>query len=214
MTRYPIVIVCMVSFVVACAGVLRGNAAAAQSTLICNQGAYNAHCLLVGSPNDNVGYNRFVIPANHYQKVDMGTQVRCAIDIDPAGNSSTWLNYFVTNQKGVYTLMFQSVPYGQGTRYATVVAFEPAKRIKYTITNATAFPIDILFLPNQNKAHLDPGKKTSCNSPVRNGELPVVQASSPTGGVYAIPIARELWNYTVLPHGQNGLGVVIVPQQN
>ena len=210
MTRYSKVY--MLFFVVAVAGLLQNNTAIAQSALICNNGAYNARCLLVNFPNDTVGYNKFVIPPNQYQKVDIGTKVRCSIDIHPRGETSTWLNYFVIDQKGVYTLRMHTVPYGQGTRYATVFFFDQAKRIKYTITNSTAFPIQLLFLPNKNTAKLAPGKKTSCNSPIRNGELPVVQASSPTGGIYHISISREGWNYKVLPYG--GHGIVIVPEKN
>ena len=204
----------MIFFIVAVAGLLQNNTATAQSALIFNRGGYNAQCLLVNHPNDTVGYNRFMIPANQYQKVDIGKKVRCSIDIDPAGKTSTWLEYFVIDKKGVYTLMFQSVPYGQGTRYATVVAFDQAKRIKYTISNSTAFPIQLLFFPTKNKAKLAPGEQTSCNSPVRNGELPVVQASSPTGGSYAIPIFKAGCNYKILLYGQNGHGVVIVPDKN
>ena len=157
MARYSKVYVLF--FVVAAVGLVQNNTAIAQSALIYNGASNNAQCLLVNFPTDNVGYSTFVISPSQFQEVNIGTKVRCHIDIDP-GKSSTWLNYFVTNRKGVYTLLMQKVPYGQGTRLATVVTFYKDNRIIYTITNTTRYTINLLFFPIKTRTSWLQGKQS------------------------------------------------------
>jgi len=95
-------------FAVIVTSLLQNDLVSAQNAHIYNGSPNNATCLLVSSPTDNVGYGRFALAPNSHYIVNLGTSLRCQVEIVP-GQSWTFLNFFKTNQDGLYTLTRQQV---------------------------------------------------------------------------------------------------------
>lgn len=85
--------------------------------------------------------------------------------------------------------------------------------IPYTIWNMTNYHVKIKFLPTKNTTSLAPGVKTSCNSPIRNGQFPKVKAYASNGATWLRTISVPGGEYRIINRttDSGSPGIQIVP---
>lgn len=93
------------------------------------------------------------------------------------------------------TAVFLSFAYAQG-----------AHRIQYIIKNQTTFHIDIIFHPTGNMTSMAPGVTRSCDSPIRNGQFPKVEAHASNGAIYIKTISVFNGLYYIQEHWTSASG--------
>ena len=133
-----------------------------------------------------------------------GTQ-RVNIDVSLTNQSHSTNTIALWLAAGANTWVHRNFPFQR------VWNHNQAKRIKYTIENKTPFTIKLIFYPSKNTDTLDSGKKTNCNSPIRNGAFPTVQATATTLGIQpaAIQIAKHGGNYYIVPVGARQIAITL-----
>lgn len=84
----------------------------------------------------------------------------------------------------------------------------PERIITYTIKNNTSGPITLEFFPSGTKSRLEPGRTTTCRSPVRGGQFPKVKAIAQNGQWWERTIRNDNGTYSVV---NNSGKIQIVP---